>query len=103
MATRDLINILDYIENDLKSIKACEDLSIKIFDVIKKAIDFPKMGKEIDNKYIFEKNIRQLIVDNYKILYTIESETNNILIICIMYAKMSIESIMNKLQNYYNN
>jgi toxin ParE1/3/4 len=85
LAFYDLLEIFDYIRLDLKSLKAAQDLMIKLDEAISNLQYFPNSGKKYLIKEKFESEYRYLIVDHYLIFYTVNID--NVEIRRVIYSK----------------
>ncbi len=79
-AIADLENIREYIRKDSEYYAA--RFVEKIIDAVEKLINFPKMGRNVPESG--DKNIKELLLHSYRIMYRIESE--RILILTILHG-----------------
>jgi len=79
-AIADLENIRDYIRKDSEYYAA--RFVEKIIEAVEKLINFPKMGRSVPESD--DKNIKELLLHSYRIMYRIESE--RILILTILHG-----------------
>lgn len=90
----DMENIFDYINSELSSPKAANDM----IDKFEKALDnislFPESCPYTNNEAIIDKEIRKLIVDNYIIFYKEDKETRQISVIRVIYGMRNYVDIL---------
>lgn len=96
-ALLDLEGILNYVQIHLCNPKASEDLAVNVFKSIDAVLKFPESGMKVDNEYIIDKSLRYFIVDNYKVFYKHDKKNKNIIIVRIVYGKMSVDKILKKI------
>ena len=90
-AVRDLESIKDYIARDSKYY--AKKFIERIFSIVENLMILPNRGRkvpEIDNE-----NIKEIIFNNYRIIYRIE-DFHNILILGIIHAAREIDKINSK-------
>jgi len=88
-AINDIDNIRVYIKRD--STIYSEQFIKKIFDSIEKLLFFPKMGRQV--KEANNENIRELIFQNYRIIYLINRKYSQINIISIFHCGRDMTKI----------
>lgn len=93
-ADDDFVKIVNYISNELKNIKAADDLSKKIVSSIRDLCIFPNSAPLVINEYFLKKDFRKKVVDNYLILYYLDESKQSIVIVRIIYAKMNLNEII---------
>ena len=69
-----MIEIGDYISDNLKSPKDALNILNKIQETVDKLIDFPLMGPLLSNRSCIESNYRFLVSSNYYIFYLVEAD-----------------------------
>lgn len=89
-AISDLENIKKYIERD-SEYYAVRFIG-RIIEAIEKLLIFPEMGRWVPEAE--DKRVRELLVDNYRIMYRIE--TNRILILTFIHGARDIRSEKSK-------
>lgn len=86
-AEEDLISILEYISNILKSPSAAENLLNEIEEQTKLLEENPFIFPLAKDKYMNKLGIRHLAAKNYFLFYTIDKDKETVTIIRIMYAR----------------
>lgn len=71
-AQKDIDDVVNYIVNKLSNIKAATDLLNDIEKSIKNAIEFPFSYSNCSYYYIFDDNVRHIIIGNYILIYKID-------------------------------
>jgi len=74
LATEDLIQIKNYISNELDNQAAALDVVRKIIGKYEMLKEFPLMGAVLSSKINIETDFRYLISDNYLIFYNLDNE-----------------------------
>ncbi len=69
VARLDLDEILNYISITLNNPKAAGDFLEKVKSTINNVRHFPHMGAILDNKYVTNKDVRKVLIDNYVMYY----------------------------------
>jgi len=93
-AENDLVSILQYISEILKSTSAANNLLNKIEEQIKLLEENPHLFLLSTDAYLNRHGIRQLRVKNYLIFHTIDDVLNLVTIIRIMYARRDWTNIL---------
>lgn len=68
-ADNDMAKIHAYIANDLEDVLAAQRISGQILQHVELLMDFPQLGKEIENAEGVPVGARMLVADRYLILY----------------------------------
>ena len=92
-ANEDLEEIYNYISLVLYNIKAAKNLINEIFDSIDLLATFPKAHKLCEEPRFAKKNIRFLMVNNFKVFYLLKEETKKVVIYRVIYCKRDISKI----------
>lgn len=87
LAEEDLLSILRYISEVLKSPTAAKNLLIEIEEQITLLELMPFSCSLVLDDYLASKGIRSLLVKNYHIFYTINDSENIVSIIRVLYAR----------------
>lgn len=86
-AETDLVSILEYISDVLKSPVAAETLLNQIEEHTKILEENPFIFPLVKDQYLNKLGIRHIAVKNYFLFYTIEEDEEIVSIIRIMYAR----------------
>ncbi len=86
-ATNDLTAIADFIANDSPD-RARSHIQ-QLVDRAKQATKFPKSGRVVPE--FRDENLREIIVDNYRIVYQINAEQKSITVITVFEAHMLLK------------
>lgn len=86
-AEEDLNGILQYISADLSNPTAAGVLAKKIFDSIYNVKAFPESGLIVENKFLADKTIRKVLVENYSIYYKADDIDKIIYVIRLVYSR----------------
>ncbi|HOV37298.1 MAG TPA: type II toxin-antitoxin system RelE/ParE family toxin [Spirochaetales bacterium] len=86
-AERDLLFILDYISDLLKSPVAAKNLLHEIEEHTKIIAENPFVFPLVRDEYLKKSGIRYIHVKNYFVFYTVEEDIHTITVIRIMYAR----------------
>ena len=81
LAVQRVVDIAKYIAMDKPTV--ANDWAIEIFDFVEKLIDFPQLGRVVPE--INDKNYREIIKGNYRIIYRVG--LNNISILTVRHGK----------------
>ena len=93
-AQKDLESIYNYICNKLVNKEAAIKLLNKINEKFDSIALFPKSAPLIINNYVKNKNIRNLLIDNYIAFYEVDDIKNEIRIIRIMYGMQNYIDVL---------
>lgn len=85
-AVVDLENIRDFISRDSEYYGLV--IVEKIFDAVDKLSRFPNIGREVPE--ISSSNIREIILNSYRIIYKLEED--NILILAILHGARDLKN-----------
>lgn len=91
-AAEDLLEIKNYIENELQNPIAAENTILKIIETYENLVDFPDLGIPVERYVSFPTDYRFLLANNYSIFYRIED--NFVKIIRIIYSKRDFVRIL---------
>ena len=89
----DIKKLYDYISYVLHNNAAAVKLAGSIFETVKKLSLFPKSYPLCKEKMLKERNVRYVVVNNYKILYVVIDEKSEVLIARVIYSKRNIDKI----------
>lgn len=92
-AHHDLKSIYDYISNNLFNKKAANDLVNLIFESAGHLSVFPKKHQICSEKLLSNKNVRYLMVKNFKVLYLVDDNELAVFIARIIYSKKDLNKI----------
>ncbi len=92
-AHHDLKNIYDYISNNLFNKKAANDLIDMLFESAGNLSVFPKKHQICSEKLLSNKNVRYLMVKNFKVLYLVDDSKLTVFIARIIYSKKDFNKI----------
>ena len=85
-AVRDLREISEYISTELESPIAAKKLILEIRDVILSLENFPERGSVRKIGQYAHKGYRQLFVKNYTIVYRVNHDKKQVIIVTICYT-----------------
>lgn len=91
-AAEDLLEIKNYIENELQNPIAAENTILKIIETYENLVDFPDLGIPVERYVSFPTDYKFLLANNYSIFYRIED--NFVKIIRIIYSKRDFVRIL---------
>lgn len=91
-AAEDLLEIKNYIKNELQNPIAAENTMLKIIETYENLVDFPDLGIPVERYVSFPTDYRFLLANNYSIFYRIED--NFVKIIRIIYSKRDFVRIL---------
>lgn len=86
-AEKELSNIVTYISSVLLEPNIARNLLKKLTDAINNLETFPEKFSIISDEYSLRENIRKCIVDNYIIVYRIDSKNKRVEISHIYYPR----------------
>ncbi len=95
-AERDLMNAADYIEFTLKNPKAADDLLDEAEDQINSLSELPEQFRLVDDPVLTSWGIRFVVIKNYLAFYTIDKETQTVIVVRFLYQKSNWNSILRK-------
>ncbi len=93
-ANQDMDNIFAYIINQLCNLKAAMDLAEAIETKYHEVCLNPYMFEEARDKVLKNKGYRRIPVNNYVILYKINSEKKEVIIARIFYCRQSYKECL---------
>lgn len=85
-AYRELDYIFAYIKNEFKSIDTAASIFLSLEEAILSLSEMPQRGAERKSGAYAYRGHRQLFVKNYTIIYRIDEEIKEVLIVTIRYA-----------------
>ena len=92
-AESDIIEILDYIHDELKNPTAAKKLYQNILEAIDRASLFPYAMPKLKNEVITAgKEYRRLDVENYVLIYKVVEELKQIRIMAVFYGPSNVVS-----------
>ena len=94
-AENDLIDISDYVQNKISSIRATK-LIDKIINKVELLEKFPQMGSIENNSAVERFKVRYLIEDKYKILYRIDASKGIIEILSVFHTQQDPSKMLSK-------
>ncbi len=89
----DLKNIYDYISNNLFNKKAANDLVNCIFEDAQSLSVFPKKHQICREMLLSNRNVRYLMVKNFKVLYIVDDNELTVFIVRIIYSKKDFNKV----------
>ncbi len=92
IARRDLLEIRDYIANDLDSPDAAINVVLKIIESYEKLKEFPFLGIELSSKIHIETDYQYLISGKYLVFYKVDDVY--VTIYRILYARRDYTRIL---------
>ena len=95
-AERDIMSAADYIEFTLKNPKAADDLLVEAEAQINSLSELPEKFRFVDDPVLASWEIRFVIIKNYLAFYTIDKETQTIIIVRFLYQKSNWNAILRK-------
>ncbi len=95
-AERDIMSAADYIEFTLKNPKAADDLLEVTEAQINSLSELPEKFRLVDDPVLASWEIRFVIIKNYLAFYTIDKETQTVIIVRFLYQKSNWNSILRK-------
>ena len=91
-AAEDLLEIKNYIENELQNPIAVHNTVLKIVETYEDLENFPETGIPVKRYVSFPTDYKFVLVNNYSIFYRIESEI--VKVIRILYSKRDFVRIL---------
>ncbi len=95
-AVRDLMNAADYIEFTLKNPKAADDLLDEAEAQINSLSELPEKFRLVDDPVLASWEIRFVIIKNYLTFYTLDKETQTVIVVRFLYQKSNWNAILRK-------
>ncbi len=91
-AAEDLLEIKDYIENELQNPLAAQNTIHKIIETYENLADLPDIGIPVERYVSFPTDYRFVLANNYSIFYRVEAST--VKVVRIMYSKRDFARIL---------
>ena len=91
-AAEDLLEIKDYIENELQNPIAAENTVLNIVEEYEKLADLPEIGIPVERYVDFPTDYKFVLAKNYSIFYRIEDD--KVRVIRILYSKRDFVRIL---------
>ena len=91
-AAEDLLEIKDYIENELQNPIAAQNTVLQIVETYEDLINFPESGIPVDRYVNFPTDYKFVLANNYSIFYRIEGEL--VKVVRILYSKRDFVRIL---------
>lgn len=101
LARKDLLDIKDYITNELDSPTAAVNVVLKIIESYEKLKEFPMLGIELSSKIDVVTDYRYLITGNYIVFYKIDD--NYVSIYRILYTRRDYIKILFEEADFLSN
>ncbi|MCD7826858.1 MAG: type II toxin-antitoxin system RelE/ParE family toxin [Clostridiaceae bacterium] len=95
-AERDIMSAADYIEFTLKKPKAADDLLDEAEAQINSLSELPEKFRLVDDPVLASWEIRFVIIKNYLAFYTIDKETQTVIVVRFLYQKSNWNAILRK-------
>ncbi len=93
-AESDIDEIFSYITNDLSNPEAAASFADELVRHIRTLCHSPKIGTPVINDYLLRDDIRKIFVRNYIVYYGIDEESQNIIILRVVYSKRNQNLIL---------
>ncbi|MGI6433769.1 MAG: type II toxin-antitoxin system RelE/ParE family toxin [Syntrophomonadaceae bacterium] len=90
-AAHDLDEIYSYITNNLAAPQAADNVLDDIEKAILSLCDFPYRCQYSHNEILRYKRYRRLVIHNYVLLYSVDDENKNVIVMRIFYGAMDYE------------
>ena len=91
-AAEDLLEIKNYIENELQNPIAAKNTVLKIVEAFENLAEFPETGIPVERYVLFPTYYKFVLANNYSIFYRIEDKI--VRVIRIMYSKRDFVRIL---------
>ena len=91
-AVEDLLEIKNYIENELQNPIAAHNTVEKIIETYEDLANYPEIGISVERYVSFPTDYKFVLANNYSIFYRIESEV--VKVIRIMYSRRDFVRIL---------
>lgn len=91
-AAEDLLEIKDYIENELLNPIAAQNTVEKIVEKYEDLVNYPEIGIPVERYVSFPTDYKFVLADNYSIFYRIEEDC--VKVIRIMYSRRDFVRIL---------
>ena len=89
-ASKDMSDIYEYIKNTYNAPQTAIGQFNRIATAINTLSTFPERIKLMNNPYGNSKKIRQLLIDNYSIIFTIQLQ--KVFVVRVLYSSSNIDS-----------
>lgn len=96
-AENDLDSILRYISGTLGNPSAARSLLEEIFSSIEALTACPYSGKLVNNRYLSDRSVRRVLVENYVIYYKTDESKNVLYVVRIAYGKRDGKNVFKDL------
>jgi addiction module RelE/StbE family toxin len=101
LARQDLLDIKDYLTNELVSPKAAVNVASKIIESYEKLKEFPLLGMELSSKIDVTTDYRYFISGNYIVFY--KTDDSYVSIYRILYARRDYIKILFEEEDFLAN
>ena len=91
-AAEDLLEIKNYIENELQNLIAAQNTILKIVETYENLAKFPESGIPVERYVPFPTDYKFVLANNYSIFYRIDG--NIVRVIRIMYSRRDFVRIL---------
>ena len=91
-AADDLLEIKDYIENELQNLIAAQSTILKIIETYEDLANFPEIGIPVERYVAFSTDYKFVLANNYSIFYRIEGEI--VKVVRILYSKRDFVRVL---------
>ena len=91
-AAEDLLEIKDYIENELQNPLAAQDTILKIVETYESLSEFPEIGIPVEKYVNFPTDYKFVLANNYSIFYRIQDEI--VRVVRILYSRRDFIRIL---------
>ncbi len=91
-AAEDLLEIKEYIENELQNPIAAQNTVLQIVETYEDLVNFPESGIPVDRYVNFPTDYKFVLANNYSIFYRIEGEL--VKVVRILYSKRDFVRIL---------
>lgn len=95
-AERDIMSAADHIEFTLKNPSAADDLLDEAEAQINSLSELPEKFRLVDDPVLASWEIRFVIIKNYLAFYTIDKETQAVIVVRFLYQKSNWNAILRK-------
>lgn len=91
-AAEDLLEIKEYIENELHNPIAAKSTILKIVETYEELANFPEIGIPVERYVAFSTDYKFVLANNYSIFYRIEGEI--VKVVRILYSKRDFVRVL---------
>lgn len=91
IAKNDMLEIIKYISDELKSPVAAQKLAEEFIISAKRLCEFPYANNVYTPIKPLELEYRRIIVNNYMMFYTVDESSKTVTIMRVIYARRDIE------------